>query len=254
MRGWIFALQEMGRNDLEVFNGLFIFVPLTAFTVIYGRVFCSWICPLGAAQELFYRAPLIKRFAINFSAPARRAKFLFLLLIFAVTLFLLFVSKPRTYFFAENIAAFWGIAAILAAAALLLKPALGSGLKRMRYFSLGIITAIAALGIFITDPWCAFFGNEIDYSSLLAFFAVFSTAAVVSMAWCRYLCPMGSSLGIVVKASRARIKRDAAHKLSDEACRKICYVEALKKDSLDESSCLYCGRCVDAGASKIEER
>jgi len=253
MRGWLFAVQEIGRNDLAVFDGLFVFVPLIAFTILFGRVFCAWICPLGSTQELFYRAPLLKRFVINFSMPARRVKFLYLLLILTLVLFLLFILRPGTYFFAENVAAFWGIAAVLAVLALLFKPAMDAGLKRIRYFSLGIIAVIVALGVFITDPWCAFFKNEVDYSSLLAFFAVFSAAAVVSMAWCRYLCPMGAFLGIAVKASRAKIKRDIAHKLSDEACRNICYVEALKKDSLDESACLYCGRCVDAGASKIEE-
>jgi len=253
LRGWLLGLQEIGRNDLAVFNGLFIFVPLIAFTVLYGRVFCAWMCPIGTAEESFFRIPVLKRFITNLSISARRIKFLFLIAFLTLILFLLFISKPKTYFFTENIAAFWGIAAILIAFIFLLSPNLNSQLKKIRYFSLFFVLTIVAAGIFITDPWCALFGNEIDYSSLLAFLAIVSTSAFISMAWCRYLCPLGSFLSIVTKFSRAKIKRNNTHSLSSEACRDICYVEALGSSSLDQGSCLYCGRCVDVSASKIEE-
>jgi ferredoxin-type protein NapH len=263
LRGWLFGLQEIGRNDLAVFNGLFIFVPLIAFTVLYGRVFCAWMCPLGAMQETFFRFSVFG-YRLSLRTPntenrlpliskARGLKLLFLAGVFSLVVFLLFKLKPKTYFFTENIAAFWGIAVILIAFIFLLNPNLNSQLKKIRYLSLFFVLTIVAAGIFVTEPWCALFGNEIDYSSLLAFLAIVSTSAFVSMAWCRYLCPLGSFLSIVTKFSCTKIKRNNTHSLSSKACRDICYVEALGSNSLDQSSCLYCGRCVDVAVSKIEE-
>ena len=112
---------------------------------------------------------------------------------------------------------------------------------------------IITLGIFVTDPWCALFGNEIDYSSLVGLFAVLASAAIVSMAWCRYLCPLGSCLSLITKFSQVKIKRKKGSSISKQAAQRICYVQALGEEGLDESSCLFCKRCVEAGASDIEE-
>jgi polyferredoxin len=109
-------------------------------------------------------------------------------------------------------------------------------------------------GIFVTDPWCTLFGNEVDYSSILAFAAVVMSAAVISMAWCRFLCPLGSFLSLFVKSAAIKIVRDTKKPFTKEALNKMCYVEALKEDSLDRCSCLSCGRCLSAAASTIEEK
>jgi len=253
LRGWLFGLQEIGRSDLNVFNNLFIFVPLVAFTLIFGRVFCGWICPLGASQEVFFRVPFLRKFLVNFSPAARRVKLVFLALALSITIYLLIAFKPKTFFFAENTAAFFGILTLAMAAIFSLVPALEPRLKKMRYFFLALVIIIISIGIFITDPWCALFGNEIDYSSLISFFAVMAAGLSVSMAWCRYICPLGAFLSLVVKSSRLKIKRNMECALSPEAVKKICYTEALTERGLEASSCLYCRRCVDAGAAKIEE-
>lgn len=254
LRGWITALQEVGRNDLEVFNGLFVFVPLVAFTFLFGRIFCAWICPIGTIEELAYRSSFFKKFVTNFSGLIKKLKFMSLVILFFLCLFLLFKARPSTYFFTENIAAFWGIFTIILALIFLYNPVTVASLKKIRYLSLIVLVGIIMLGVFITDPWCAFFGNEIDYSSLLGAFAIVSAALFVSMAWCRFLCPVGAFLSLFAGVFRLSIKRKPRHRLSAQAVKEICYVEALGTDSLDLSTCLYCGRCVDCKVSTLEEK
>lgn len=253
LRGWLLGLQEIGRNDLNVFNNLFIFVPLIAFTLMFGRIFCGWLCPLGALQEIPFRVPFLKKFLVSISLSARRIKLLSLVLLLLFALFLLFAFKPGTFFFTENIAAFLGIITLVMAIFFVLNQKLDAQLKKNRYFFLTAWLMIIGMGIFVTDPWCALFGNEMDYSSLAAFFMVMAAALFVPMAWCRYICPLGSFLSIIMKSSRLKIKRNTNLILSYEDASNICYTAALGEKNLYEGACLYCRRCVDRGASEIKK-
>ncbi|MDD5560706.1 MAG: 4Fe-4S binding protein [Candidatus Omnitrophica bacterium] len=253
LRGTIFSFQDIGKNDLNVFNGLFIFVPLIAFTLMFGRIFCGWLCPLGFMQEAFFRNTFIKKFMLD---PAPRLKWLRLLLsaaIFFAAIFLLFKFRPKTFFFVQNIAAFWGLVTIIFSVFFLLNQEADLKLKNLRYLLLFAWLVIITLGIFVTDPWCALFGNEIDYSSFVGLFAVLASAVIVPMAWCRYLCPLGAALSLVTKFSQVKIKRKKDLVISKKEARQVCYVQALDEKALDESSCLFCKRCVEAGISDIEE-
>ncbi|MBU0548208.1 MAG: 4Fe-4S binding protein [Candidatus Omnitrophica bacterium] len=253
LRGTIFSFQDIGKNDLNVFNGLFILVPLIAFTLLFGRIFCAWLCPLGFMQEVFFRVPFIKRIILDPAPRIKRLRLLLLVAIFFAAVFLLLEFRPKTFFFVQNIASFWGLATIILAGLFVLNPGADLKLKKLRYFLLFIWLFIIFLGIFVTDPWCALYGNEIDYSSLVGLFAVLATAAIVPMAWCRYLCPLGSSLSLMAKFFQIKIKVKKDSVISKIEARQICYVQALEEKALDKSSCLFCKRCVEAGASEIEE-
>jgi len=253
LRGALFSFQDIGRNDLNVFNGLFIFVPLIAFTLLFGRVFCGWLCPLGFMQEVFFRAPGIKKAMTEPAERFKRVRLLLLVILFLALIYLLFKFRPKTFFFVQNSAALWGVATIILTGIILVWPAADIRLKRLRYFSLILWLAIIALGIFVTDPWCALYGNEIDYSSLAALFAVLISALFVSMSWCRFLCPLGSFLSLLMPFAQVKIRRKKGSEITPQAAGKICYVRALDEKNLDQSSCLFCKRCVDADVSEIEE-
>lgn len=253
LRGTIFSFQDIGKNDLNVFNGLFILVPLIAFTLMFGRVFCGWLCPLGSMQEAFFRIPFIKRFMLNPAPRFKRLRLWFCVIVFSAAVFLLFKFKPKTFFFVQNIAAFWGLAAVILGGWFVLNQDADFKLKRLRYFLLSVWLIIIALGIFVTDPWCALYGNEIDYSSLVGLFAVLAVAAIVPMVWCRYLCPLGACLSLMTKFFQVKIKRKKDLVISKQSAKQTCYVGALGEKALEGSSCLYCKRCVVAGAADIEE-
>jgi len=254
LRGWFTGIQEIGRNDLNVFQGMFVFVPILAFTIMSGKIFCGWACPLGTVQEIFFRFGFLKRFLTNLSQRAKQVKILFSIVILTASFAALLKLKPKTFFFAEDIAAFWAIAAVILSMFYFFNPENDAKIKKIKIFLLAVLAAIIIAGIFITDPWCALFGNELDYSSLIAFFAIVAAAGLISMPWCRYACPLGAFLGLFVKFSSVKVQRNNNMKLTPEGRRNICYTEALLEDYIDESACLYCARCVDCGAAKIEDK
>lgn len=54
----------VGASAKGIINGSFLmFILLFIGSLIFGRAFCSWACPLGAAQEIL--SPLKKKFAIK---------------------------------------------------------------------------------------------------------------------------------------------------------------------------------------------
>ena len=42
----------MDADDLNAFKYLIVFATVAAFAMLFGRLFCGWLCPLGFAQEL----------------------------------------------------------------------------------------------------------------------------------------------------------------------------------------------------------
>jgi len=253
LRGWIFALKDIGKNDLNVFFNLFIFVPVLASTLMFGRVFCGWLCPLGALQEFSFRIPALKRFVLKDSSLTRDFKLVVSIIIFALSIFFLFKLKPKTFFFLENIASLWGIALAIIVFAVLGKPQLETQMKKTRYLSLILWFLLLIFGVFTTEPWCVLFGNEIDYSSILSLFIVMALTFLIFQPWCRYLCPLGSFLSLLVKYSPLKIRLNKSINISPKRAKEICPVEAIGNVSIDSSSCLYCTRCVNAGISKLEE-
>ncbi len=251
IRGWIYGIQEIAGNDIGVFYNLLVFVPLVSFSVIFGRVFCGWVCPLGALQELAFRMPVLKKLQVNLSLRAQRLKFIVLAFLFIFTVFLLFKLRPKTFFFVENIAAFWGLCLMLLTLIVAWKPHLDSRLKKIRSLSLILWIGLIIMDVYVTDPWCVLYGNVVDYSSIISLLAVLVSAIFISMPWCRYMCPVGSFLGKMAGVMRLEIRQKID--LSPEKISQLCPVEALGKSSIDRSSCLYCARCIQAKVSEIEE-
>lgn len=54
------VLRSVGKKLIPVTAGLLLFIVLT---FIFGRIFCGYLCPIGAIQELVYHAP-VRKFVI----------------------------------------------------------------------------------------------------------------------------------------------------------------------------------------------
>ncbi len=77
------ALSEPSYR-LPLVAGLFFVIPM-AFTLFYGRVFCSSVCPLGAAQETVLIRPLTVPTVINRALSILPYLYLGFGVLFAVT-------------------------------------------------------------------------------------------------------------------------------------------------------------------------
>jgi len=62
-----FLFLNAGRHVPVVFLSILAFVAV--FTIIGNKLFCGWVCPIGAIQEIFHRIPLPKK--LKFKLPFR---------------------------------------------------------------------------------------------------------------------------------------------------------------------------------------
>jgi polyferredoxin len=240
LRGWIFALNKVGRNDIVAFGHLCMFVLLVSLTLSFGRLFCGWLCPLGLFSEIL-SIPSRRRATLS---TGRRLLGGYLMLGGVIVLvgWLAWMVRPGTQFFSENVAAMWGAFLLLFLALVLPFERKDRLFKRLKYVSVILWIGLSVLGVFVTSPWCTLFGDEIDYSSAVAFLAVMLGALVIPMAWCRYLCPMGGALGWLTKFSPVRVKK-TGECTSCGKCDNVCPMGAINRGEVDGTSCIYCGQC-----------
>lgn len=241
LRGWVFGLQLMGRNNLIAFGHMAIFIAIMAFTIAFGRVFCGWLCPLGAASEALW--PVVRLRERIGRARALAAGYLLLGGVTVIIGWLAYMVRPDTQFFSENIAAIWGMWLLVLLLIALPRAGDDVAVKHVKYVSALGWTGLSVVGVFVTNPWCVLMGDELDYSSLVSMLAVFSGGLVVAMAWCRYLCPLGAAAGLLALLSPFKIRNDV--QCSDcGKCEGVCPMNALKRTEVDHTSCIACGECL----------
>ena len=257
LRGWVFGLELMGRNNLIAFGHMAMFVVIMGFTLAFGRVFCGWLCPLGSASEALGKVPLLRQ-----RLDPRRSIVAGYLLLAGLIILIVWVAwmvRPDTQFFSENIAAIWGIWLLLLLLFAIPRANDDLRIKRIKYASAIGWLGLSVVGVFVTNPWCVLMGDELDYSSMVSILAVLSGGIVISMAWCRYLCPLGATVGLLTLLSPFKVRNDAECTGCDE-CADLCPMSALKRKEVDQTSCIYCGKCIgvcgfhwDSGSAPDEE-
>ena len=196
--------------------GLAIALVVVALTVLFGRAFCGWVCPLGTlnhvASWLTRRMRRGPHHHVNRWRPHFRLKYLLLVALVVAALAgtlsigLLDPLSLATRSFAS---------AILPA----LSAATAAEGQRPRTFAGAWLTGAVFLGLLVANRW-------------------------VARWWCRALCPLGALLGLGARAAvfRIRVDRDRCND---------CHRSAQDCQGADEpfsehrvSECHVCLNCV----------
>lgn len=204
-----------------------VLAALVALTLLFGRVYCSFLCPLGIMQDLVIRARRVadrlrgrerKGAAIRYTKPVPWVRYSVLALTLLSTLggatLLLTWVDPYTIAARTMAALANPAAAALAEGA---EPAWG------RYgAALGIVLLIALIPL--------------------------------GMAWwkgriyCNTLCPVGALLGLLSRRPLLRISMPAESCVRCGKCLQACKANCidLKTHSVDTTRCVNCYNCVSA--------
>ena len=214
---------------------------ILGLTLILGRVWCGWLCPLGTLLE-WVRFPSA-RWGAGFAHPVasrhwKKDKHIILMLIVAAAMFgnlSLLVFDPlalftRTMTTAVIPALNFGVTAIERAlyAISFLRPAVDWAERLLR----GPVLPVAQ-PVFTQNALIA-----------LLFVGVLALNALAERFWCRYLCPLGALLGMLSKVSLLRpIVGPACNRCAQ--CIGVCRVDAIDAHRSYDIVSAECTVCLD---------
>jgi polyferredoxin len=183
-------------------TNFFALIAVLVMTIIFKRIFCGYICPLGAISE-FLRAAAKKIGFKQFKIPYSIDKILSLLKYPALAVMLFFTWK------------------------------------------------LATLVVRDTDPCFAIlgFGGEEETMGAYIAFAVFVIAAfLISMPFCRWLCPFAAVMSIFSKISFFKIFRNTESCTDCKVCSRNCPmgIEVHSVKTVNASNCISCMECIDS--------
>jgi MauM/NapG family ferredoxin protein len=221
--------------------GAALALATVALTLVFGRVWCGWICPLGTVLDLF-PAKRWKHKQPSIPEGTRGVKhFLLLATLFAAALgsLWLLILDPLTILTRTLAEAVWpaldqAVTALETAAyrAPFLRPAVAAVDPILRPALLPAQPVFTAGGALIAALFAALIA--------LNYFA--------PRFWCRYLCPLGSLLGLLGKF--ALVRREASAGRCDDcaACARICPTGTIRADKGSVSDPAECTMCLDCVA------
>lgn len=215
-----------------------VIVALLLLTLLFGRVYCSVICPLGIWQDVVeYLARAFNRRKRYKFLPARNILRYSLLGVAILTFFLGFtflLSLLEPYSIYGRIA---------------------SNLFRPLY-QLGNNLLTDILGWFNSY---SLYIVEITIRSLFSFIVALLSLLIISFLgyrygrlYCNTICPVGSLLGLISRYSIFKIKINEKACNSCGACSTKCKASCInsKKHQIDYSRCVTCFNCLTACKQK----
>ncbi len=210
-------------------------------TLLFGRAWCGWLCPLGTILDLV--GP--HRLRNTQSAPPegwRQIKYTLLLIILAAAIFgnltLLFLD-PLTILLRTLTVSLW--------------PAANQAITVLETMLYSVPALAEPVSTF--DAWLrpvvmplqpAYYRDALLFAAL--FLGVITLDLFASRFWCRYLCPLGGFLGLFSKLAMFR-RRLTQECKGCTICTKICptgTINPAKGYASDPGECTMCLDCLEA--------
>jgi len=212
-----------------------------ALTLVLGRVWCGWVCPMGTLLEWVHFPSAPKR-TVKLSPHWRSVKYFILLVILAAALMgnlSLMVLDPLTIFTRTMTTAILpGLNYVVTSIEKILYPV--SFLQPLLDGMEGLLR-----GSILPQKQQVFDQNLFIVA---LFIGILALNALAHRFWCRYLCPLGALLGLASKVAILRPVIGLACTQCGE-CDNACSVDAISKQEGYEivpADCIVCMDCLAA--------
>ncbi len=205
------------------------FIPVLILTLLFGRLYCSGLCPFGILQDGIIRiSPKRRRFRFSYEKPRNllRYSFFALLIITALAGSMVLVNLTEPYsLFARSTRD-------------IVTPLLTLASQGLFYLLKPLDIFIAPLD-FPIEFW-------VSLLSLLSVALIFIFAFRKGRIFCNTLCPVGSILTLFSRFSLYQISIDKDACSSCMRCERGCKAECIDVASgwVDNSRCIRCFNCL----------
>ena len=206
-----------------------VVVMLIVLTLIFGRIYCSVICPLGVFQDILARFHR-KKNKYGYSKEVRWLRYP-VLVVFVIAL----VAGVGSFF--QLLAPYSSYGRI---ATMIFQP--------LWMLGNNVLAVIAERA----DSY-AFYSVDVWMKSLPVFIIALVTLVVLFvLAWrggrtyCNTICPVGTTLSFFSRFSLLKIRFDADKCKNCSMCSRNCKAACIdyKTHTVDYSRCVVCGNCI----------
>lgn len=226
--GWLASIQFWPAL-LALHVG--VLALLVVLTLVFGRIYCSIICPLGVMQDVVSRLHGIrKKNRFTYSKEKRWLRY---------TVLAVFI-----------VSALAGVNAVVS----LLAPyssygrIAGSLMKPVYEAGNNVLAAIAesvnSYAFYSVDVWLKSLPTLIIASVTLVVIAVLAWRG--GRTYCNTICPVGTILSFLARFSWFKVRIDGSKCVNCGLCTKNCKASAIdfKNHKIDYSRCVVCGDCI----------
>lgn len=195
-----------------------VLVLLVVLTMLFGRIYCSVLCPWGLLQDGIRRSDIAVRRVFKKAGGSKRR----------LGPIVKLSSRARNWIRYSILAVYLSLIAFgLGSIAYLIEP----------YSNFGVLMAVikgrALLPVIIV--------------AIVTLAVLVSFVALGGRIWCNTVCPVGALLGLLSRKSLFRPVISSEKCVSCGLCAKECRASCidLKNHSVDMSSCVMCLDCLD---------
>ena len=227
---WMAKLQAL---EAILALNVAVMVGLAVLTLVFGRIYCSVICPLGIMQDVFgWLGKKVKKNRYTYSKEVKWLRYP-LLIVFIIALF---AGIGALFQLLAPYSAFGRIATNL------LQPVWQAGNN--------VLASIAEY----YDSY-AFYHTNIWLRALPSLVISIVTLVILAvLAWrngrtyCNTICPVGTFLSFFSRFSFLKIHFDVEKCKNCSLCTKNCKASCIdfKTHSVDATRCVVCGDCIES--------
>ena len=229
LHGWLSWLAKIQLVPAVLALNVVVIVALMALTLIFGRVYCSVICPLGVLQDLLARLNR-RRHKYAYSKEVRWLRYPVLVLFIVAGV----AGIDLLFQLLEPYGSFGVIATTL------LQPLWMLGNNVLAFLA----ERMDSYAFYTVDVWMKSLPVLIVAVVLLVVLVVLSWRG--GRTYCNTICPVGTLLSLLSRFSllKVRFKKELCGGCS--ICSKNCKAACIdhKTHTVDYSRCVVCGNCI----------
>lgn len=225
--GWVAKVQFV---PALLATNVVVVALLVVLTLVFGRIYCSVVCPLGITQDLLARLNVKKN------------KYAY--------------SRPLTWVRVAVLVCFVALIAMgMVSLAGLIEPysiygRVAQSLLQPIYVGANNLLAFAAKHL----ESYAFYDREVWLRGSVTLIAAVVSVAVIAIlairggrTYCNTICPVGTLLGFVSRFSWLKVSIDADKCKGCRKCERACKASCIdiKTHTIDYSRCVVCGNCLE---------